>query len=179
MKQTKELVGSSFNIGAGPFETLTVNGGYGDYSHDEINPDGTVVDTFLDKEWDTRAEGIFGQMGPFSTSAFGIQVQRRDFSALGDALNFLFPTLTTSEAAFAFTELPLTDALKFQVGARVEQSDIKGTPASLVPTKLTFTPVSGSAGLVYEPVDTLTFGLDRVERRACAQRGRTLRARTA
>ena len=159
MKQTKELVGSSFNIGAGPFETLTVNGGYGDYSHDEINPDGTVVDTFLDKEWDTRAEGIFGQMGPFSTSAFGIQVQRRDFSALGDALNFLFPTLTTSEAAFAFTELPLTDALKFQVGARVEQSDIKGTPASLVPTKLTFTPISGSAGLVFTPNDTVTFGL--------------------
>jgi iron complex outermembrane receptor protein len=159
MKQTKELVGSSFDIDEGAFKTLTVSGGYGDYSHDEIEPDGTVDDTFKDKEWDTRAEGIFGPIGPFSTSAFGVQLQRRDFSALGDALNFLFPTVTTSEAAFAFTELPIFNGLKFQVGARVEQSDIKGTPASLVPTKASFTPVSGSAGLVYEPTDTVTLGL--------------------
>ncbi len=159
MRQTKELVGSSFDIDEGAFKTLTVTGGYGDYSHDEINPDGAVADTFKDKEWDSRAEGIFGQIGPFSSSALGFQVQRRDFSALGDALNFLFPTLTTSEAAFAFTELPVTDTFKFQIGARVEQSDIKGTPASLVPTRRTFTPVSGSAGIVYVPNDSLTFGL--------------------
>lgn len=159
MKQTKELLGSSFDIGEGAFKTLTVNGGYGDYSHDEINPDGTVADTFNDKEWDSRAEGIFGAIGPFSSSAIGVQIQRRDFSALGDALNFLFPTVTSSEAAFAFTELPLSEMFKFQLGARVEQSDIKGTPASLVPAKRSFTPSSVSGGIVYDPSDTVTFGL--------------------
>jgi iron complex outermembrane receptor protein len=159
MRQTKELVGSSFDIGLGPLKTITVDGGYGDYKHDEIDPDGVVLDSFIDKEWDTRAEGIFDQIGPFSSSAFGVQVQRRDFSALGDALSFLFPTVTASEAAYAFGEAPITDTLKLQLGARVEQDNIKGTPASLMLTKVNFTPVSGSAALVYNPTAVLTFAL--------------------
>ena len=159
MRQTKELLGSSFDLGDGAFKTLTVTGGYGDYSHDEIEPDGTVDDTFKDKEWDTRAEGILGAIGPLSSSAIGVQVQHRDFSALGIAQNFLFPTLSSSEAAFAFTELPLSEIFKFQLGARVEQADIKGTPASLVSTKRSFTPFSVSGGVVYDPSDSVTFGL--------------------
>jgi iron complex outermembrane receptor protein len=160
MRQTKELVGSSFDIGLGPLKTITVDGGYGDYKHDEIDPDGVVLDTFIDKEWDTRAESLFGQMGPFSSSAFGIQLQRRDFSALGDARAFLEPTLTRSEAGFAFTELPVTDIFKLQFGARVEQDDIKGTPAGAdSQVKRSFTPASGSASLVYNPAEMVTLGL--------------------
>ena len=159
MRQTKGLFGSSFDIGAGPLKTITVDGGYGDYKHDEIDPDGVVLDTFIDKEWDTRAESLFGPMGPFSSSAFGIQLQRRDFSALGAARAFLEPTLTTSEAGFAFTELPVTNAFKLQFGARVEQNDIKGTPASQSLTKVSFTPVSGSASLVFNPAEMITLGL--------------------
>ena len=159
MRQTKELLGSSFDIGEGPLKTLTVQGGYGDYSHDEINPDGSVADTFKDKEWDSRAEGILGAIGPLSSSAIGVQLQHRDFSALGDALNFLFPTVSSSEAAFAFTELPLSEVFKFQLGARIEQADVKGTPASLVATKRSFTPSSLSGGIVYDPSTDVTFGL--------------------
>src|SRR6266566_532303 len=47
MHQTKELLGSSFDIGLGPLTSVMVDGGYGDYKHDEINPDGTIADTFL------------------------------------------------------------------------------------------------------------------------------------
>jgi iron complex outermembrane receptor protein len=159
MQQTKGLIGSSFDIGAGPLKTITVDGGYGDYKHDEIEPDGTVDDTFLDEEWDSRAEALFGQMGPFSSSAIGIQLQHRDFSALGVARAFLEPTLTSSEAGFAFTELPVTDIFKLQFGARVEQSDIKGTPAGGLLTRVSFTPVSGSASLVFNPAEMVTLGL--------------------
>ena len=159
MRQTKGLVGSSFDIGAGPLKTITVDGGYGDYKHDEIDTDGTVLDTFIDKEWDSRVESLFGQMGPFSSSAFGIQVQHRDFSALGSARAFLEPTLTSSEAGFAFTELPVSDIFKLQFGARVEQNDLKGTPAGGVLTRVSFTPVSGSASLVFNPAEMVTLGL--------------------
>jgi len=159
MRQTKGLVGSSFDIGAGPLKTITVDGGYGDYKHDEIDTDGSVLDTFIDKEWDSRAEALFGPMGPFSSSAIGVQLQHRDFSALGAARDFLFPSLTKSEAGFAFTELPVTDVFKLQFGARVEQDDIKGTPSTLALTKLSFTPVSGSASLVYNPAEMVTLGL--------------------
>jgi iron complex outermembrane receptor protein len=160
MRQTKELVGSSFDMGLGPLKTITVDGGYGDYKHDEIDPDGTVLDSFIDKEWDSRAEALFGPLGPFSSSAIGVQLQRRDFSAEGDALNFLFPTVTTSEAGFAFTELPITNSFKFQVGARVEQDDLKGTPAGASSqVKRSFTPFSGSASLVFNPAEMVTLGL--------------------
>jgi iron complex outermembrane receptor protein len=159
MHQTKGLFGSSFDLDEGTFKSLTVTAGYGDYKHDEIEPDGAIDDTFLDKEWDARAEAILGRIGPFSSSAVGAQFQRRDFSATGLALNFLFPTLGTSFAGFAFTELPVTDRFKFQFGARVEYVETKGTPSSFVLTRNDYTPVSGSIGLVYDPTETVTFGL--------------------
>lgn len=168
MHQTKELFGSSFDIGAGPLTSVTVDGGYGDYKHDEIDPDGVIQDTFLNKEWDGRAEALLGRISVLARSAVGIQVQRRDFSALGAALNFLFPTLTQSEAAFAFTEMNLLNGLSFQLGARGEQNEVQGTPASAIApgtqpsgfaAKRTFTPLSGSASLVFNPYQPLTFGL--------------------
>ena len=97
-----------------------------------------------------------------------MQIQRRDFSALGAALNFLFPTLTQAESAFGFTEMLLTDTLRFQLGARGEQNEVQGTPASAIAPgtqpsgfaeKRSFTPFSGSASLVFNPTAPLTFGL--------------------
>src|SRR5262245_50262073 len=38
MKQTKEMLRSSFAIGAGAFKTLTIEGGYADYEHSERDP---------------------------------------------------------------------------------------------------------------------------------------------
>src|SRR4029077_7386949 len=48
---------------------------------------------------------------------------------------------------------------RFQVGARVEQVDVKGTPASLVPTSVSFTPVSGSLGVLYDVTPVVTLAL--------------------
>ena len=159
MKQTKELLRSSFAIGAGAFQTLTVEGGYADYEHSEIDPaTGIALSTFKDNEWDSRAEGIFGEMGPFSAAAFGVQAQQRNFSALGEGANYLDPTQTRSEAAFAFAESPLSSALRLQLGARVESVHVDGTPASDVPASLKFTPVSGSLGLIYDATSTVRLG---------------------
>jgi iron complex outermembrane receptor protein len=131
MQQTKELLRSSFSIDAGAFQTLNVEGGYADYEHSEIDPDsGEKLSTFKDREWDSRAEGVFGAVGPFSGAAVGVQAQRKNFSALGEGGDYLFPTLTRTEAAFAFAEAPLANALKLQTGARVEDVHIDGTPAS-------------------------------------------------
>ena len=70
MKQTKELMRSSFAVGAGVFQTLNVEGGYADYEHSERDPaTNEALSTFKDHEWDGRAEGLFGEMGPFSGAA--------------------------------------------------------------------------------------------------------------
>ncbi len=155
MKQTKELMRSSFAVGAGAFQTLNVEGGYADYEHSERDPaTDEALSTFKDHEWDGRAEGLFGEMGPFSGAAIGVQVQNRDFSALGEGADYLLPTTTDTYAVFVFAEAPLGKAVDLQTGARVEQVKIDGTPASDVPTSRDFTPVSGSIGLLFNAAKT-------------------------
>ncbi|MEJ1960602.1 MAG: TonB-dependent receptor [Gammaproteobacteria bacterium] len=159
MKQTKELLRSSFAVNAGAFQTLNVEGGYADYEHSERDQDGTPESTFKDREWDTRAEGLFGAVGPFSSAALGVQAQRKNFSALGEGQDYLLPTLTRSEAAFAFAEAPLVGSARLQLGARVEQVRIEGTPASAEGVSRKFTPASASAGLVFDVSEIVRLGV--------------------
>ncbi|MBV9569848.1 MAG: TonB-dependent receptor [Alphaproteobacteria bacterium] len=159
MHQTKYIERSSLALDAGPLQTLNVDAGYVDYTHTEIDPIDGPLAVFNNKEWDTRAESVFGQMGPFSATAFGIQWQNRDFEGIGEARGYLLPTATASEAAFAFTQLPLLPDFRLEAGARVEHVDASGTPASLIPTEAHFTPVSGSTGALWDATEKLKLGL--------------------
>jgi iron complex outermembrane recepter protein len=159
MKQTKGMLRSSFALDMGPLRTLDVDGGYGDYQHSERDPDGSVGATFIDKEWDSRAEALFDAFGPFSGAAAGVQVQRKAFSALGEGADYLLPTTTKSTAAFVFAEAPLGPTLRLQTGARVEHVTAEGTPASGALVSQSFTPISVSAGLVYDVSESLRLGL--------------------
>ena len=159
MKQTKELLRGSFAPDIGVFQTLNVDGGHADYEHSEIDPEtGEALATFKDNEWDARAEGLLGAFGPFSAAAVGMQFQNRDFSALGEGQNYLLPTTTKSAAAFVFADAPLSEQLHLHAGARVESVDIDGTPASDIATSLSFTPVSASAGLLFDASDAVRLG---------------------
>lgn len=158
MRQTKEMLRSSFAVGAGPLETITVDGGYADYEHTENNPDGSVNSTFRNRELDSRSEGLFGRMGPLSRSALGLQYQHRNFSALGEDSSYLFPTTAQTFSAFGFTEAPLHPQLNLQAGLRVEQANVEGTPASDIGSSRHFTPLSASTGLVYTPSEAITWG---------------------
>jgi iron complex outermembrane receptor protein len=158
MAQTKLLLRSAFELAAGALHNLTVDAGWADYKHSERDQDGVAASTFLDKEWDARAEGLLGEMGVLTESALGAQVQQRNFSALGEGLGYLSPTHTRSQALFGFTEARLSDVLRLQFGARVENVDIDGTPASDVPTSRGFTPFSTSLGLVFDANEALRFG---------------------
>ncbi|MDB5429597.1 MAG: TonB-dependent receptor-like protein [Caulobacter sp.] len=159
MRQNKGAFGSSFKLGEGPLQTLNVDVSYADYTHSEIDPAGpTVLSTFNNKEWDGRTEAIFGEIGPLSAAALGVQVQDRKFEGLGEAANYLLPTHTESAAGFVFVEAPL-GGFQFQGALRIEGVRISGTPASGVPTRANFTPVSVSAGFTYELTDNFRLGL--------------------
>ncbi len=160
MKQTKELLRSSFALGTGVFNTLNIDGGHADYEHSEIDPaTGEAASTFKDDEWDLRAEGLTDAVGPFSAAALGAQVQNRDFSALGEGQDYLLPTTTKTAAVFVFTDAPLRSNLHLHSGARIENVKIDGTPASGLATSHTFTSVSGSVGLLLESSDTTHWGI--------------------
>jgi iron complex outermembrane receptor protein len=160
MKQTKELLRTSFAPQIGAFHTLTIEGGHADYEHSEIELEtGEVGSTFTDDEWDARVEALFGAAGPFSAAALGAQFQNRQFSALGEGEDYLLPTDTSSAALFAFADVPLSERLHLHTGVRVESVDVAGTPADDVPVSRRFSPISGSVGLLFDASDALRLGL--------------------
>jgi iron complex outermembrane receptor protein len=78
---------------------------------------------------------------------------------LGEGANYLLPTTTKSSAVFAFVESTLSKKVRLQAGARVEQVKVEGTPVSDEFTSRTFTPTSGSIGLVFDATDAVRLGL--------------------
>lgn len=159
MQQTKLLMRSALNLTAGAMKSVTVDGGWADYEHSELDPDGSVLAVFRDREWDLRSEALMGQVGMFTESAFGAQLQDREFSALGEGSDYLSPARMRSAAVFAFTEAQLAAALKLQLGVRIEQAGLSGTPITDVSTDRSFTPLSASAGLVFDAATSLRLGL--------------------
>ena len=149
MAQTKLSLRSGWGLSAGPWQKLTVDGGWANYQHSEI-ADAQIASTFKDREWDSRAEAVGGPLGAFSATSIGVEVQQRDFSALGEGEDYLLPTTTRNRAGFGFAEVPFTEALRLQFGARVENVHIDGTTGADVAVSRSFTPLSGSAGLVYD-----------------------------
>ncbi len=159
MKQTKVITKSSFDLGSGVVKTLNIDGGYANYQHSEDEPDGTVLSTFRNKEWNGRAELLFGKMGPFANTALGVEIVNRRFQALGADSTYLLPTRTQSEAAFLFTELPVGPSFRLQASGRVEAVNVRGTPASDVLTRRNFTPVSGAISALFDASKAVRFGV--------------------
>jgi iron complex outermembrane receptor protein len=159
MNQNKLLTRAAHDFDGGALKTITFDGGYADYEHRELDPDGTPASTFLDEEWEARTEAIFGATGPLTSSALGVQAQRRSFSALGEGADYLQPTLSRSAAIFGFAEAPLADIAKLQFGVRIEDARIdghRGTPESV---SRSYTPFSASVSAVFTPAQALQLGV--------------------
>ena len=159
MRQDKVLTRAAFQPVDSVVSRLTVDAGAGDYRHAERDPDGIEQAVFEDSEWEARFEASFAALGFLSAAALGAQAQHRDYSALGDAADYLLPTRTRSAAAFAFGESELNARTRLQFGVRVERTDIAGTDATDAARTLRFTPVSGSIGAVFDAAHGLQLGL--------------------
>ncbi len=148
-----------WNVNVGALQTLSVEAAGSDYEHSEIEPDGSIGATFLNDEREVRAEAVFGKVGPLSDLAIGLHYNHRDFSALGEAEEFLLPATGEAFAAYVFGQSELSDKLLLEGSLRVEMARREGTPVSDIPTSVDFTPVSGALGLVYAVNETTTLGL--------------------
>lgn len=159
LRQTKMVGRSLFDLRAGALQTLRIDGSYADYAHDEIEPGIGILDTFRNKEVDSHAELLLGPIGFLHSSALGVQIQHRDFEALGAARSYIQPTTTQSEAAYLFTEIPVGTALHLQASGRIDRVRITGTPASDVFTTVDYTPLSGAIGALLDVGEALKLGL--------------------
>lgn len=159
MAQDKGLFAAEWRNPLPGFTAFRVNAGISDYTHDEVVPGEGAASTFIDEQYEVRSELVAGAFGPFSAAALGVQLQNREFQALGEAEEFLLPTVTDSYGLYGFAEVPFGERVSLEFGARYENTEVEGTPASDVPTTRAFEPVSASAGLVIRASDDLTFGL--------------------
>lgn len=163
MEQTKVQAAAEF-ADLGPWlKTIRLNGGYNTYNHGEVGrTSGSVGSTFDDRLWEGRAEVLHEPIGPF-TGAFGIHAIRHELSAGGEGGELLAPTETRTLAAFLFEEMPITEALKLQFGARAEHVAVEGgaldeTTLAVNRTERSFAPLSGSGGLVWTLGDNWVAG---------------------
>ena len=137
--------------------TMRASGVYSDYEHKEI-ADGEVGQTFDNDQFDARIELLHDPISGFD-GALGFTGQYRDFSAGGEAAEFLAPTKSWQFAVYAFEERQLTSTIETQFGLRIEGAGVHGTPITGDKKCRHFVPVSGSIGLLARPVSDMTFGL--------------------
>ncbi|MGV8940901.1 MAG: TonB-dependent receptor domain-containing protein [Lysobacter sp.] len=149
----------------GVFESLRVKFAQTDYTHTEFEGEqvGTVFDN-ISKE--VRAELVHRPWGGWR-GAFGAQVTRRDFNAVG-AEAFVPGTQGSDTGLFWIGEREF-GPLKLELGARHDRNQIDSAAQALAPQRRTsrkFEAKSASAAVKWELNDMIHFslGLDRAQR---------------
>ncbi len=175
--QTKITAKGEYRPDSAAIDAVRFWAGATDYRHNEIGladpADLTTLgvrQTFTNKEQEARVEV---QLMPFNarfatvTTAFGLQAGHQELTAPspdnpGTLFNGLWdPNRNTREAGYVFNEFQFTPSTKAQIAGRIEHVDLFGStpnfPADFLPDgnpqtsiarNLSFTPKSGSVGLI-------------------------------
>lgn len=159
MGQDKIAARGAFDVRVGALQRVSVEAGYADYAHAEIEPGAGAASTFLNEEIDARAEAIFSAIGPARDAALGVQIQDRDFSALGEGADYLLPANSHGVAGYGFARFALGARVNLETSLRVEQAEREGMPLSGARVSQSFAPVSAAAGFVFDVAPETTIGL--------------------
>lgn len=135
-----------------------------DHDHEEARAD-VVHGVFKNREAEARVE-LQHRPATFSfgdlTGAFGVQAGRGKLRTSGEGEGLIAPTDSTTVAAYVFEQIDFGQGLKLQGAARIEHASVDGTSTTypgLIPDgndpidrsrKRTFTPMSGSLGLLQD-----------------------------
>lgn len=144
---------------AGPISALAVQGSSTRYRHQEVEGDGAVGTTFRSRGQElrlqaTQAEAALGG-GRRWQGLLGLQLERLDFSALGEEA-FVPSTRTRSQALFTLQTLALPGGAALSAGARAERVRVASDgdaadaaePRFGAPAQRRFAPASASLGAV-------------------------------
>ena len=157
LRQRRWDVRGAFNEPFAPIKAINYKWSYSDYLHTEF--EGPEVGTVFDiRGYDARLEVLHQKLGLFE-GAIGYQGQQTDFSALGEEA-FLPAVETVTNAVFVFEELAL-DPVRLQFGARYDHiSNDRAENENFGPALARdFNAFSGSAGIVYTPVEPYVIAL--------------------
>jgi iron complex outermembrane receptor protein len=108
MRQTKYLLGSALDLGGDLFKALNIDASYGNYSHEEIDPTNNKRNQRHLQEQGIRRPCRGAARYNWPIEQFGGRHRNTEpaILALGDAANYLLPTVTQNYAGFFFSELP-------------------------------------------------------------------------
>ncbi|MGE0386774.1 MAG: TonB-dependent receptor [Gammaproteobacteria bacterium] len=134
-------------------EVLRMKLGHNDYTHAELEPDGTVGTLFLNDEYEGRVELGHESLGGFRGVA-GVQVQHRNFQAVGEEQ--LTPAVQGRSVGLFLVEERDFDVLHLEFGARYENVDYEPEPGR--PGRA-FDVYSLSAGGIWTLADAATAGV--------------------
>ncbi|PZQ56717.1 MAG: TonB-dependent receptor [Novosphingobium pentaromativorans] len=99
--------------------------GYADYTHAELEEDGSVGTAFYNKGMEGRLEFAQAKHGAWR-GVTGVQFYNRDFNVVGEEA-FLPKNTTTQIGLFTLQQFDY-GALKFEAGGRYEHTDLSASP---------------------------------------------------
>ena len=135
--------------------------GYADYTHAELEEDGSVGTAFYNKGMEGRLEFTQAKHGAWH-GVTGLQFYNRDFNVIGDEA-FLPKNTTTQVGLFTLQQLDY-GALKFEAGGRYEHTYLSASPLSdqeqFFDGSRSYDAFSGSLGASYGLSDNWRIGLN-------------------
>ncbi|HEY8567847.1 TonB-dependent receptor, partial [Microbulbifer sp.] len=120
LAQTRYDLKGEHDFGDDYWDKLSFRVGHNDYEHVEIEH-GEPGTRFTNKAWESRVELTHDDGGQWR-GAYGLQLSRKDFAAIGDEA-FIRPSITDSIGAFTMKEREW-GSWHLDLGARVENVTI-------------------------------------------------------
>jgi iron complex outermembrane receptor protein len=144
-KQTRFDISGEVSQPASIFKRVKLRFGHNDYAHDEIESNGNIGTRFKNKAWESRIEAQHQAIAGWA-GAVGLQLQRRDISAIG-AESIIPRTVSNESGAFVVEEQKF-GALNIDWGLRMESADRR--PQDFINPKRDYNLYTGAVGLLWK-----------------------------
>ena len=159
VKQDRADLRAELNVGGGFLDMIRFRTAFANYRHSEIEEDGTVATTFLNKSVESRLEFAQAKRGNWR-GAFGAQLAIRDFNVIG-AEAFVPENTTHQFGVFTLQEVD-AGPFKAEAGARYERTNLRAVENAIIGNpdyRRNFSALSGSVGASYALAEGVRIGL--------------------
>ena len=154
LKQTRIDLEGELSAPFQGIEKLNVRVGINDYQHKEIEANGEIGTVFNNDAWEGRIELSHEPIAHFK-GAFGLQLGRRDFSALGEEA--FVPAVVTDNLGLFWVGQQDIQMLSIEAGVRIEAVEHTLSESQL--SSLEFANQSASLGFIWSIFDNASLSM--------------------